>query len=114
MFKYLHERELDELYRTSTRTFESADGKPVQIEAYRLIWAWFDRLIEQSRFQFEAKEIIACAKECAMDVDVDLGTALGIVIDDMVSYLETHGIDATDDLLPLRIAQAGMMRFGSK
>lgn len=114
MFKYLHERELDELYRTSTRTLKCDDGKPVKIEAYRLIWAWFDRLIGQDRFEFEAEEIISCAKECAVDVDVELGTALGIVIDDMVSYLELSGIDATDDLLPVHIAQAGMMRFGSK
>ncbi len=58
MIEYLIEREREENFRTSTRTLTFPDGETRRIEAYRLVWAWFDRAIAFEFGPTEAQSLI--------------------------------------------------------
>ena len=46
MLTDLIERDNEERLRVSSRSLEFPDGETRRIETYRLVWRWFDHLID--------------------------------------------------------------------
>lgn len=110
MLEYLIEREREENFRTSPRTLTFPDGETRRIEAYRLVWTWFDRAIA---FEFGPTEdqILDTALKCAAEENLPLDQALGRVLNYYVQSGEAAGLDYTDHNLQLMLARAGVQRF---
>lgn len=113
MFDYLAQRDLEEKYRTSVRELEFPDGVKRKIEAYRLVWDWYDRTLAYT-FAPDADEILESTLHVAELNNMDLGEALGWVVDDYAEHIEKAGGDYTDDNLELLVAKRAMDRFHSK
>lgn len=110
MIEYLIEREREENFRTSTRTLTFPDGETRRIEAYRLVWAWFDRAIA---FEFGPTEaqILATTLKCATEENLPIDQALGCVLNYYVRSGEAAGLDYTDHNVPIMLARQGVQRF---
>lgn len=118
MLSYLIEREKEEMFRTSTRTLDFPDGETRKIEAYRLVWSWFDRVIAY-RFGPDEEELLNLTLEYASKGKVSLGEALGWALDGFVRVMETEGGgDITDDNVCLvasrRVADSEIQRSNGK
>lgn len=113
MIDYLIERERDESFRTSARTLVFPDGETRRIEAYRIIWTWFDRAI---RFEFgpTETEILETTLNRAAEENLPIGQALGRVLDYFVRQGEAGGLDYTDHNPPLMLAREAVQRFHGK
>ena len=110
MFDYLIQRENDEMFRTSVRRLTFPDGVVREVEAYRLVWTWFDRSIAYE-FGLEEDEILDLTVKCAEQEELELGPALGRVLDYTVSEIEASGGDYTDDNIELLLAKRGLRNF---
>ncbi|MEM8615853.1 MAG: hypothetical protein AAGF20_02855 [Pseudomonadota bacterium] len=110
MFEYLMEREQEEWFRTSKRRVTFPDGSTREVEAFRLIWAWFDRSCAYE-FGLDAHEILETAERCADVEDVDIGTAIGMVLNHYIRRLEAQGADHIDDAIALSLAHERKSRF---
>ena len=110
MFDYLIERQREEDFRTSTRTLTFPNGDTHRVEAYRLVWNWFDRF-RAYEFGMSEAEILSFTLRCHEDEELPLGDALGRVLDYFVRDWEASGMDITDDPLELTLAKHGMQRF---
>ena len=110
MIDYLIEREQEENLRTSVRTLTFPDGETRRVEAYRIIWTWFDRAIA---FEFgpSEDEILTTTLDCAEEESLPLGQALGRVLNFYVSSGELGGFDYTDHNLPLVLSKDAVQRF---
>lgn len=110
MLEYLIKREREENFRTSTRTLTFPDGKTRRIEAYRLVWAWFDRAIA---FEYGPTEdqILATTLKCAAEEGLPLDQALGCVLNYYVQNGEAAGLDYTDHNAKLLLAKTRMRQF---
>lgn len=113
MIDYLIEREREENFRTSTRTLKFPDGVTRRIEAYRIIWAWFDRAVA---FEFgpTKDEILKTAFQCSEEENLPLEQAISLILDYMVKRWENSGLDFTDHNLPLNLAQVAIEKFRRK
>ncbi len=110
MFDYLIERQKEEDFRTSTRTLTFPNGESHRVEAYRLVWTWFDRF-KAYEFGLSEEEILDHTLHCHEADDLPLGTALGRVVDYFVRDWEASGMDVTDDPLEMALARRGVQRF---
>lgn len=110
MLSYLHEREREEMYRTSARSLVFPDGKARRVEAYRLVWSWFDRAIAYE-FGPDQREILELTLKCAKEESLGLEEALGRVLNYVIQRDEVGGMDYTDDDLQLLLAKRGMEKF---
>ena len=105
--QYLIEREREEDLRVSSRYLSFPDGDRKRIGAYRLVWRWYDRLLD-CPYTFDEDEIIAMIPRCAEHEGVELDEALTRVVAVLVGRLDREGIDVTDDGLPLDLARRQM------
>jgi len=110
MFNYLMEREQEEWFRTSKRRLTLPDGTETMVEAYRLVWTWFDRSCAYE-FGLDQEEILTFALRCQETENVDLGAAIGQVLDHFVRRLEAQGADHTDDCAVLDVAKRHSAKF---
>lgn len=113
MLKYLIERENEEIFRTTVRSLTFPDGETRRIEAYRLVWSWYDRLIAYDYGSTE-ENILQATLDCSAEEGLGLPDALGRVVTYMVELRETSGMDLTDDPLQLNLAQEAVSRFLSR
>ena len=110
MLKYLIEREQEEQFRTTTRNLTFPDGETRRIEAYRLVWRWYDRALAYTYGPTEA-EILNLTLECSKEENIPLGEALGKVLDYMIATGENQGLDYTDDSIEQLVAKRGADKF---
>jgi hypothetical protein len=113
MFDFLQEREREEWFRTDMRRLTFPDGKDRDVEAYRLVWLWFDRSIAYE-FGLDQDEILGHALHCAEIEDVDLGMAIGLVLNHFIQRLEAQGADHTDDPIVQTLAKRGLTSFHAR
>ncbi len=113
MLTYLVDRENEELFRTAVRSLTFPEGETRRIEAYRLVWSWYDRLIA---YEYGSTEdnILQATLDCSAEEGLELPDALGRVVNYMVELRESGGMDVTDDPLQLNLAQEAMSRFHSR
>ncbi len=110
MIEYLIEREREENFRTSTRTLSFPDGETRRIEAYRLVWTWFDRAVAYE-FGPSEEDILTMTLRCADMERRAPDAALGRVLGYLIQRDEAGGMDYTDDNLQLMLAKRGVRRF---
>lgn len=113
MLTYLIDRENEEMFRTTIRSLTFPDGETHRIEAYRLVWSWYDRLIAYEYGSTE-ENILQATLDCSVEEKLELADALGRVVDYMVKIREAGGMDVTDDPLELNLAQKAVSRFHSR
>lgn len=111
MFDYLVQREHDEMFRTSIRELEFPDGTRRKVEAFRLVWAWFDRSLNYE-FGRDQMSLLTSTLDCAEEEKVDLGTALGKVLNRSVQNIENWGGDFTDDNIALEAQRRHAKKLG--
>lgn len=92
----LIEREQEEMLRTSTRTLTFPDGKARSIEAYRLAWSWFDRLIAHD-YAPDQVHILKTVLACMDEEKLPIGLAFTRVVEFFVLRTEARVGDVTDD-----------------
>lgn len=100
-------REQDEMLRTSTRTLTFPDGETRRVEAHRVTWAWFDRLIAYDYAPDEA-HILKTALACVAEEVRAIGDALTRVLEILVLRTEDRVGEVTDHNLALVVAQRRM------
>lgn len=110
MLDYLIDREYEEMLRVSSRTLTFPDGETRRIEAYRLVWSWFDRIVASSQVIDEAK-LLEMTLSWANEKAVPLETAFGQLIECVVKTGERIDVDDTDDMIPLTVARDQIARF---
>ena len=111
MLTDLIERDNEERLRVSSRSLEFPDGETRRIETYRLVWRWFDHLIDYEFAPNEA-DVLRYTLNCSRDENRTLHEALGRVVEYLVvSYEGSSGIDLTDDPLHLLVARQAVARF---
>lgn len=110
---YLIEKQREEELRTSSRSIKFADGAVKRIEAYRLVWDWYDRLLA-CPYTFDEEEIIAMIPRCAEHEGQSLSDALTRVVSVLVGRLDRDGIDVTDNTLQLDLAREQMARWDAR
>lgn len=111
MFPYLYEREKEEMLRTDKRTLLFPDGERREIETFRLVWRWFDRVIAYE-FGPDETELLTLALEYSELGKMDVAEALGWALEGFVHVMETDGgADITDDNIDLLIAKRAVGRF---
>lgn len=64
MLDYLKEREQEEMFSTSVRMLAFPDGEARRVEAYRLVWRWFDHTVAYE-FAPSADELLTLTLRCA-------------------------------------------------
>jgi hypothetical protein len=112
MYEHLIEREREENFRTSTRSLEFPDGETRTIEAYRLIWTWYDRIIAHPIGPDEDEILTLALETQAWDgciFDVAIGRVVETILKDFENWPE--GFDFTDDLLKSNLAKRHMAAF---
>ena len=113
-FKYLMEREQDNLLRTATRTLRFPDGTSRKVTAYRLCWVWFDRILGPY-FGHDYDELLGFVLKCMETDGVDEGEALKRVLGQVVWEDEVRmGVDYTDDPFLLDVARAQVAKFEAR
>lgn len=110
MLDYLLERDREEALRTSTRRLAFPDETVRDIEAYRVVWRWFDHLVSYE-FSLDAPEILDRVLRTMQNRQCDEGEALGLVVEYLVFGTEACGGDVTDDTLPLDHAKSQMAKW---
>lgn len=95
MLRFLIERENEEILRPAARTLFFPDGTTHNIETYRLIWRWFDRLIECD-FAPTEQRLLHYTLRCQEEEGLSLNDALVKVIGFFVQDLESLKLDVTD------------------
>ena len=110
MLEYLIEREREENFRTSPRTLTFPDGETRRIEAYRLVWTWFDRAVA---FEYGPTEdqILATTLKCAAEENLPLDQALARVLNYYVQSGEAVGLDYTDHNIQRLLASQAQRTF---
>ncbi len=110
MFEYLIAREKEEMLRVSSRALSFPDGQCRKIEAFRLVWTWFDRVVACS-WAPDEDELLEMTLNWADEKSVPVEEALGHLLDYFVRTSEEMGMDITDDTLKLSVARQQMERF---
>lgn len=110
MLNYLNEREQEEWFRTSTRHLCFPDGKTRRVEAYRTTWTWYDRALAYE-FGPDEEEILGLTLKCAKEETLNLGEALGRVLNYVIERDEKNGLDYTDDNISLLLAKRAITEF---
>ena len=110
MFEYLIERQREEDFRTSMRNLAFPNGETHRVEAYRLVWTWFDRFTAYE-FGLSEEEILGFTLKCRNEESLPLGQALGRVVEYFVRHWEEGGMDITDDPIALMTAKRALGRF---
>lgn len=109
----LIERDQEEALRVSSRTLTFPDGVTREIDAYRVVWAWFDRCAAYE-FAPDAEALLQSTLDCAAEEGCEIGAALARVIDHVVAKTEALGGDITDDNLARLVAQRGLAAFNGR
>lgn len=91
----LYERDRDEALRTSARTLTFPDGVVREIETYRMVWAWFDRLLAAPA-NLSGVGILRDAQRHAAEKDMPLADAFACVVEAYVARWEAMGVHLTD------------------
>ena len=113
MLDYLIERDKEEGFRTASRMLDFPDGQTHRVTAYRLVWAWYDRMLAYE-FGYDAPDILAYTQRCAEQENHDLGTALGVVLNHLCQAIEQEVGDITDDNIALTLAQRAGQNFTTR
>lgn len=109
MLKYLIERENEQMLRTSKRSFTFPDGNKRTLEAYRVVWTWFDRIAEAGCYTEE--RIIDVLPDFAKDLNLTFEEALPELIETILKAHDSCDWDLTDDTLALTMARQGLESF---
>lgn len=109
----LMERDREEALRVSIRKLDFPDGTIRDLEAYRVVWRWYDNLIAYG-FAANAGEILKYVLWTMEDRGCDEGEALGLVVEYLVIGTEQHGGDVTDDNVALQIAKSQMDKWNAR
>lgn len=104
---------MKKMFRTTVRSLTFHDGETHRIQAYRLVWSWYDRLIAYEYGSTE-ENILQATLDCSAEEGLKLPDALGRVVNYMVELRESGGMDVTDDPLQLNLAQEAISRFHSR
>tara|TARA_B100002003_G_scaffold244784_1_gene271439 strand:- start:6343 stop:6699 length:357 start_codon:yes stop_codon:yes gene_type:complete len=104
MFDLLFERDREDALRVSTRPLDFPDGICREVEAYRVVWRWYDNLLAYA-FAADAPEILGYVLRTMEAQGCDEREALGRVVEYLVIGTEQRGGDLTDDNLPLQLAR---------
>ena len=104
MLDRLLERDHEDSLRTTKRKLDFPDGTTREIDAYRVVWRWYDNLIAYE-FAADAPEILDYVLRCMEHQGCDEAEALGLVVEYLVIGTEHRGGDVTDDNLALQLAQ---------
>lgn len=107
MLDHVLERDREEALRTTTRVLDFPDGTTRKVEAYRVVWRWFDHLCAYE-FAADAPEILGYAQKTMAQKNYDEGEALALVVDYLVTGTEERGGDVTDDNPALMLAKSQM------
>ncbi|WP_413207892.1 hypothetical protein [Rhodospirillum sp. A1_3_36] len=110
MLDYLIEREKKEMFRVSTRTLTFPGGREERVEAYRLVWSWWDRALA-CEFTYTEDAFLTMVERCATMEKLTLGQALGRVLDYVIMTGEADGLDYTDDNIALQVSKEATRRF---
>lgn len=110
MLDYLMARDQEEVLRTTARRLRFPDGETRRVEAYRLIWSWFDRAIAYE-FGPDQDELLGLTIKCAEEEALPLGRALGRVLNYVIERDEARGMDYTDDNVALLLAKRAVTTF---
>ncbi len=113
MFDYLVEREQEENFRTSVRELKFPDGVTRKVEAFRLVWTWYDRTLAYE-YAPDQDELLTYTLNTSRLNDMALGEALGWLLNDYAAWIEALGGDYTDDNLELLVAKRAIDRFDAK
>lgn len=113
MFDRLIERDKEEALRCSRRTLEFPDGTLRDIEAFRVVWRWFDNLIAYE-FAADHDEILDYVLRTMEAQGCDEGEALGLVVEHLVTGTELRGGDVTDDNLVLHVARRQQAKWNAR
>lgn len=107
---YLMEREREVLLRTRTRYIDLPVSGRKRIEAYDLVWTWYDRLVaypygnDQPRLHHFWERCIN--EECLSPSD-----ALVRLVFEIIEGYDERDIDVVDDTLTLDIARERMANW---
>ncbi len=109
MLEHLIERENEQMLRTSKRSFTFPDGKKRTLEAFRVVWTWFDRIIEAESYTEE--RIVDILPGFAEDLGLSFEEALPELIELIVKAHDLCDWDLTDDTMALTMARRGIDSF---
>ncbi|WP_395173320.1 hypothetical protein [Roseibium alexandrii] len=113
MLEYLIDRENEEMLRAERRTLTFPDGETRTIQAYRLVWRWFDHLIA-AEYGPSEETILQHTLQWAQEKSVPLEQALSELVDYTLKCTEDAGMDVTDDPYPLMLAREGLAKFTAR
>lgn len=109
MTTYLIERENEQMLRTSKRDFVFPGGQKRTLEAYRVVWIWFDRIAKGGSFTEE--RMIEYLPNIAEENKTSLDEALGQLVEMILKAHDAENWDLTDDTLALTMARQGLESF---
>lgn len=110
MLNDLIERDREEALRTTTRELAFPGDETRKVEAYRVVWRWFDHLCAYE-FAADEPEILDLTLKTMAHQDCDAGEALGLVVEYLVVGTESRGGDVTDDNIALTLAKSQMDKW---
>ena len=110
MLDRLLERDHEESLRTTKRKLDFSDGTTREIDAYRVVWRWYDNLVAYE-FAPTAEELADLILRTMDHQGCDEAEALGRVVEYCVAFAEHHGGDVTDDNLLLQVAHRQMGKW---
>jgi len=113
MLNYLIDRENEEMLRASTRVLSFPDGETRTIQTFRLVWRWYDRLLQNS-MTYNEPMVLQQALDWATNHDMPIDKALTDLVGYTIQGLECDGIDLVDDTIKLDIAKRAMERWSAR
>ncbi|MGJ8628271.1 MAG: hypothetical protein ACSHXB_15025 [Sulfitobacter sp.] len=107
---YLLDAEREVLLRKQTRYIDLYDTNPVRVDAYALVWAWYDRLVnnthsiteDQLKFDWQA---------CMAEEKLEASDALARLVYVYIEGADRLGLDFTEDRIGLNVAQKQMAKW---
>lgn len=108
--RFLIERENELMLRAETRAVSLPGEPPQKVEAYCLVWRWYDRLIAGERYMSEA-ELMTYVRRCMDETGDAIEAALPRVVSHMVEAFDAQGVDITSDDIVGMLAKRGMARW---
>ena len=91
MIDYLIERENEEILRISKRNFEFPDGETRQIEVYRVVWNWYDRIVADGAY--DEKSTLALTLQWMDEKKVSMNDAFAQSVECILKAHDEAGWD---------------------
>ena len=109
----LYERDRDEALRISARTFTFPDGVVREIETYRMVWTWYDRLLAAPG-NLSRDGLLRDAQRHAAEKDLPLADAFACVVEAYVARWEGMGVHLTDPEFDATVAKIAVVKHVKK